>query len=774
MTAGRRCPARRSGVVGRIARALAPLLLGALVSVAGLGAQGVVGGAQERPPETGAPTVGLVLSGGAAKGLAHVGAIRVLEEAGLPVDVVTGTSMGAIVGGLYAIGYTPAMMDSVLRALDWTALLTDASPRSALDIERRLEAGETLVSLPIEGGAIRLPSGVIEGQRVLELLARLTWPVHGVGDFAELPRGFATVVMDLRTGEAVRLTGGSLPLAIRASMSIPALFEPVVLDGRTYVDGGLARNLPATDAIALGADVLVCVDVSEPRPTDEDFSPGSLLDVVLRTALLRAEASTREQRRHCDVLIEPDVQDLGVFAFDQVGEWSRRGYAAAAAQRERIEALADRLGRPRPSALPRPEIEPVRLVEVSVTGGSPAGERLVRQRLGLRSPRDVTAREVTDAIERVYGSGEFSLVSFRAVPVAGRDAPGGSPVDGSPELESRRLLVQVKERRRDLLGFGFRYDSRERAALLFDLSLRNRISYGSTTRLALRLGRETQVGIDYFDRIGLNAPTGVGGGLQLTRVPVDLVAGEERASVRGELDVYSASLYASWAIANAAFLRIGLTGEHLRAEPEVGADTLAGIPLETVETTFHGLQAQLLADTRDETLLPSRGLRIFLKAEFSGEVIGSAATFEHYVADVEAYVPAGSRFTAFGRLALTRGRGADLPVSRTTFVGGLYPPAVLPGRFLPLSGARPQEFIGRNGQLARLGLRWTPRPDVFLEVAGDAGTAGDDWTLDVDEVRFGLALTAGLVTPIGPVALTFAGDEPDDLPTVGLRLGPDF
>lgn len=717
----------------------------------------------QEPAEPGR-RVGLVLSGGAARGIAHVGALRVLEDAGLPVDVVSGTSMGAIIGGLYAIGYTPEALSRIVRQQDWTSLLTDAGPRRALSIERRLGASGTLLSLPIEGGSVQFPSGVIAGQRVLELLARLTWPVHHVTEFSELPRPFAPVVMDLRTGEAVALSRGSLSLAIRASMSIPGLFEPVVLDGRTFVDGGLARNLPATDALALGADVLVCIDVSEPPP-DEDFSAGSLFDIMLRTAFLRVEASTREQRRHCDVLIEPEVDDLGPFTFDAAEEWIRRGEAAADSVRPLIEALVARLGAPAMPVHPVPEPAPVELVAVEVVGGSDAASRLAHQRLGIEVPRVVTPADLTAAIERIYGGGEYSLVSYQMIPVR---------VDGRAATVERRLVVGIEQRRRDLLGFGFRYDSRERAALLFDLTLRDKIAYGSTTRLGVRLGRETHIGLEYFDRIGLDAPTAIRGDLSFDRVPVDLFAGGERAVVRGELDVFAASAFAGTALADVATLRAGIHGEHMRAEPEVGADTLAGMPVETIRETFHSVRVEFLADTRDDSELPTRGLQAFLKAEFAGDGIGSAATFEHYIADARIFVPAGPALTLLGRIALTRGRGADLPLSRTTFVGGIFPPAVLPGRFLPLSGARTQEFTGRSGQVGRLGIRWFVRPDVFLEFAGDAGAAGDDWTLAGDELRFGLALTAGLVTPIGPVSLTLAGDETDDFPSVGFRLGHDF
>jgi len=731
------------------------------------------GRAQEpdRPPmapsESAArPRVGLVLSGGAAKGLAHIGALEVLEDAGLPVDIVMGTSMGAVVGGLYAMGYSSRTLEDIVQRQDWTQLLSDASPRSALDVERRIQAGATLFSLPAEGGTIRLPGGVLEGQRVLELLARLTWPYHQVSDFTALPRSFGAVVMDLKTGQAEALTGGSLPLAIRASMSIPGLFEPVRIGNQTFVDGGLARNLPASDAMELGAEVLVCIDVSKPPP-DEAFSPGSLLDIVLRTAFLRAEVSTRRQRMLCDVLIEPDVEELGYFSFDESAAWIRRGRQAAMAVRGQLDSLVAALGAPAPRPIAAPGADPVQLVGIAIEGASPAAEQLARRRLNLQTPGLVSPGELSRAIERVYGTGEFSLVSYQLLPAA-------DTAHRHPAAIRRRLVVQARQRQRDLLGFGFRYDSRERAALLFDLTLRNRLAFGSTTRFAARLGRETRIGVDYFDRLGVDAPTGIGGGSHYTRVPIDLFPGAERAAVRGEMRIYDGGLFGTLAVANAAFLRLGIHGEYLHATPEVGADSLAGRPVEMIDRTFHSVRAELLADTRNRVVLPTRGVRAYLKAEFADPAIGSSLTFQHYVTDIEAFVPVGATVTVSTRFALSRGRGDGLPLSRGTFVGGLYPPTVLPGRFLPLTGSRSQELSGRSGQLVRLGVRWMAREDVFLELAGDAGAAGDDWTLDGDELRFGLGLTAGFVTPIGPVSVTFAADETGDLPGVGFSLGHTF
>src|SRR6059058_2654289 len=194
--------------------------------------------------------VGVALSGGAARGLAHIGVLKVLEEAGVPVDVITGTSMGSVVGGLYAVGYTAAQLDTIVTTEDWYRLLTDPVDRRDLAVERKFTEDHYLLTLPIQRGGIKLPKSVVPGQRISQLLTGLTWSAHAIRDFRALPIPFAAVATDLETGKAVVLDHGFLPDAIRASMALPSVFSPVELADTSVIDGGVIRNLPAQDARA--------------------------------------------------------------------------------------------------------------------------------------------------------------------------------------------------------------------------------------------------------------------------------------------------------------------------------------------------------------------------------------------------------------------------------------------------------------------------------------------------------------------------------------------
>ena len=279
--------------------------------------------------------VGVALSGGAARGLAHIGVLKVLEEAGVPVDVIAGTSMGSVVGGLYAVGYTAPQLDTIVRTEDWYRLLTDPVDRRDLAVDRKFTEDHYLLTLPIQRGGIKLPKSVVTGQRVSQLLTRLTWSAHAIRDFRALPIPFAAVATDLETSRAVVLDHGFLPDAIRASMALPSVFSPVDLGDTAVIDGGVVRNLPAQDARALGADVLICSDVTDPlEPRD---SIVSLVDVLVQSVSFRVWDSEAEQRSKCDVLILPDVRGFSTFGFTRASEVIARGEVAARAALPRIE-----------------------------------------------------------------------------------------------------------------------------------------------------------------------------------------------------------------------------------------------------------------------------------------------------------------------------------------------------------------------------------------------------------------------------------------------------
>lgn len=212
------------------------------------------------------PRVGLVLGGGGARGGAHIGVLKELERMRIPVDAIAGTSMGAIVGGLYATGMSAAELESLIGSLDWAGALTDKPDRADLSFRRKQDDAQVPVDfeLGLRGASLVLPKGVVQGQKLDLLLRELTLGVSHVHDFDELPIPFRAIASDIEKGEIYVMERGDLARAIRASMSVPAVFTPVRIDGRLLVDGGLVGNLPVDVMQAMGVDIVIAVDVEFP------------------------------------------------------------------------------------------------------------------------------------------------------------------------------------------------------------------------------------------------------------------------------------------------------------------------------------------------------------------------------------------------------------------------------------------------------------------------------------------------------------------------------
>jgi NTE family protein len=679
------------------------------------------------------PRVGLALSGGAAKGLAHVGVLRVLEREGVPIDVIAGTSMGSIVGGLHAIGVTPDSLASLAVRLDWGSLFTDRVERARLTPDQRAFDARTVLSLPFDEGRVRLPSGAVEGTAIQRLLARLTWSAAGIRDFSTFPRPFVAVATDLDTGEAVPLDEGVLSEALRASMAIPGAIEPYGVGGRLLVDGGLSRNLPAEDARALGADVVICSDVSDPLGAAEETM--SFLDVLMQTVAWSTTASTRAQRAACDILIEPDIEGLATLDFGAADEWIQRGEAAAEASLERLAGLARR-GDPVPApplSGAFPDAVPVVALRVEA-GGDDSAEALIRRVLDLDEDSVVTAARLDDVLEDLAATGLVGPVRYRLE----RFGAGAE------------LVLQSRGRGRDRVGLGFRYDDRQRAALLFTATLFDRIQYGSATRLDLRLGEELQMRASYLSGRAVTGTASLGAELGWTQSPLDLYDNGLRTA-RAELEVASAALLFGLAADRASIAAVELRGERAVESTSVAI-------IDASERVWLGSGAVwVLRETFDRTDFPRTGGRLYLRSEFGVTTVAEGGAFSHHVLDLRQRFALHRRASAFAGVHLGYAEGRDVPLHRTFFMGGDHPSPLFAPTQPTFAGLPTQAQSGRALQVLRAGIQLEPVDERFLSVWMDGGQAAERWRVDPDEWSWGWGLSAGSASLAGPLTMTLTG-----------------
>ena len=367
------------------------------------------------------PRIGLVLSGGGARGIAHIGVLKVLEEQHIPIDAIAGTSMGAVVGGLYASGLSAREIEAIMTSLNWQEAFRDLPPREDLTLRRKQEDQNFLVKFPlgIHNGKLVLPKGLIKGQRLNQMLRRLTLPVARITNFDELPTQFRALATDLETGEGVTMDSGDLTSAMRASMSAPGVFAPVERDGRLLVDGGIAENLPVDAARAMGVDILIVVDVGSPLLTRDKLNSVAVISNQMIAILIQHHSKQQLDKLQAnDVLISPALGDTSSFDFGNVKRVVAVGERAARAMSQRLASLAMT---PREAALydqrreQARQVVPPRIDFVQVDSGS----KNYSQRLNSLFD-DLTGKPLDpDALARrmttLYGEGSLDTLDYQVV-----------------------------------------------------------------------------------------------------------------------------------------------------------------------------------------------------------------------------------------------------------------------------------------------------------------------------------------------------------------------
>jgi NTE family protein len=265
--------------------------------------------------EKGDIKVGLVLSGGGAKGLAHIGVLKVIEESGVRIDYIGGTSMGAIVGGLYASGYTAKDLDSIFKNIDFNTLIQDNIPRSAKTFYEKHDFEKYAITLPFNKFKISFPASLSKGQNLYNLLYKLTDHVSEVNDFSSLPIPFFCMATNVETGQQVKLDSGNLALSISASAALPSLFSPVEVNGKLLLDGGITNNYPVEEVRKMGADIIIGVDVQDSLISRENLK--SALDLLVQINNYRTIHDMVDKRRKTDIYIHPVITEFSVIAFEK-------------------------------------------------------------------------------------------------------------------------------------------------------------------------------------------------------------------------------------------------------------------------------------------------------------------------------------------------------------------------------------------------------------------------------------------------------------------------
>ncbi|APG60907.1 patatin-like phospholipase family protein [Christiangramia salexigens] len=427
------------------------------------------------------PKVGLVLSGGGAKGLAHIGALKVLEEAGVRIDYIGGSSMGAIIGGLYASGYSAHELDSIFHATNFNILIQDNLPRSAKTFYEKEDTEKYALSLPFEKFKISFPSGLSKGQNIYNLMSRLTMHVTEVDDFSKLPIPFFCIAADIETGEEVILDSGSLAKAVSASGAIPSLFSPVKIDDRLLTDGGVANNYPVEELRKRGAEIIIGVDVQDSLIARDNLR--SVFDILTQINNFRTIEDMKEKKPLTDIYIKPDISRFSVLSFDDGDGIIKSGDVAARKNLEEIRELAAR-------QTPREKIKIPAIGSFNITGLKLEGNNdyprsyiLGKLKLKFNEPYDFEKLKI--GLNNLSATGNFDKINYQLLK--------------TEKKGDYTLAMQIKESsNKTYLRLGLHYDELYQSGALVNLTKKSTLLANDALSIDVIVGDKLRYNFDYY------------------------------------------------------------------------------------------------------------------------------------------------------------------------------------------------------------------------------------------------------------------------------------
>ena len=689
--------------------------------------------------ETTRPKIGLVLGGGGAKGAAHIGVLKVLEEQKIPVDYIAGTSMGAIVGALYASGLTADELEKVITAIDWKDVFSGDPDRRDVDYRRKKEDFDNLTRLAvgIKDGKVVTPKGLIKDQKVNVLFETLMLHTSGIDNFDNLPIPYRAIAVDLETGEMVVLKGGRLADAARASMSVPGAFPPIELNGRLLIDGGIVRNLPVDIVREMGADIIICSDVDKPMATREDL--GGSFSILNQMIDIMMKKNVKEQVKTLgpqDVYINPELGELGSGDFDKAAEISRRGEKAA---REKIDNLkrysvSDSEYAAFTARHHREQVKEVKIaaVKIEVEGKTKISPDFVASRLTVKPGDTVDVEQMKEQAGRVYGTADFERVDLHM----------------KQQKDGYDLVVKAKERSwgPNYLRTGVSLESDFKGStsynILFDYTRRWMNSLGAEWKTQVNLGTPSGIYSEFYQPLSVNRLFFISPRVQWKQDPVDVYKGHDRVaeyritSYEGGIDVG----IMPWMYGEA---RVGLQFGKFRAD-SISGD--ADLPRDEADRGAIVVAGRL--DQIDNVNFPNNGYLAQFKSISSLKALGSDDEYNKIQGSILGAFTFKKQ-TVLASLMAGSYIGNDLPFYDTLTLGGIF----------KLSGLNSGQLRGQTMAFGRL-ITYHRVGSSFIGdlYVGGSLESGNVWTedekqFDLGNLRLAGSIFVGYDTIFGPLYL---------------------
>ena len=628
------------------------------------------------------PKVGVVLCGGGAKGASHVGVLKVLEENDIPIDYIVGASMGAIVGGLYAIGYSASELDSIIMAQDWNFLLSDRIPRSSRMFERKQNQDKFVLQIPFGAGDYsrlgprkprkpdepaallsNIPLAVVNGQNIYNLFTHLSVGYQDSLDFSRMPIPFACVAVDLKSKQEVVFKSGNFVDAIRASMAIPGYFAPMRIGDMVLVDGGVLNNYPADICKEMGADIIIGVVLHDEPDEDKDIDNiGDLASEILN---LYVYGKLPGNLAMTDLAVYPDTKGYGTLSYDPVSlrKLIDNGEAAAREHQAELEAIKARLDQSEqdfigPVKQPEKYRKAVRLDRDSITLGhvsfnglSAKDYQLLMRKSCLKPGARISGVDLNTEIARFYNTAAFESVTYM---LKGQDEPYD-------------LELTFVPGRKSMIGVGVRFDSEEIAAILASVGFHENTLYGSKFNVSAKIAYNLQAQAQYS--YVFRSLAQFKAGYRFRKASFNMKNLDDLFNM--DFDQHSFNLAFATRARNIS-IDLGARMELFGYRAQTNATDFPGYDIDYSRNAFPFAYARFQADSRNDPNFPSRGTQLDAEFDycFNSVLKGNQTNFMTARVHFSGVIPMGKHFALITTIDNRTLFGKQLPMAYANVMGG--------------------------------------------------------------------------------------------------------
>ena len=542
--------------------------------------------------------VGLVLSGGGAKGLAHIGVLKTIDSLGIRIDHIAGTSMGAIIGSLYASGYSGKQLDSIFNGLNFDDLINDHIPRAARTFYEKEQSEKYALQLPFNNFKVSLPSALSKGQNVFNLLSKLTLPVSNINNFNELPIPFFCIATDAETGQSIILDKGNLAQSVRASGALPSLFQPVYIDNRMLIDGGVTNNYPINELRKKGMDIIVGVDVQDELLDRDNLK--SAPEILLQINNYRTIREMEVKTKLTDIYIRPNIEEFNVVSFNQGKKIIKNGEEATLVQLEKLEIIAKNQLKKPINNLEVELLDSIKIKSIRLNGNKNYPRSYILGKLKLKNNQTISYKDFIKGVNNLVATNNFNDFSYQF----NKDIDGYSLIANIQESETKTLLKA-----------GLHYDDLYKSAALLNLTHKRLLFNNDLTSIDFVLGDNIRYEFEYYIDKGLYWSIGLKSRFNTFNKNVSaallLTDSELQNTTLNKIDVdlsdFTNQFYLQTFFRKDFRLKIGAELKHLKFSSETFLENTNDDNTVFENSDFFSLFGNLKYDSLDDKYFPSKG-----------------------------------------------------------------------------------------------------------------------------------------------------------------------